>query len=265
MSGIHPEARIHPQAVVDPGATIGAGTSVGPFSIIGPEVVLGERVDIRSHVVVTGQTSVGDETVIFPFAVIGEIPQDLKFGGEKTSLEIGARCRIREHATLNTGTEGGGSLTKVGDDCLIMAGAHVAHDCMVGNRVIMVNNSALAGHCHVGDDAILGGLSGAHQWVRIGEGAIIGGLTMVTADVLPYALVQGPRGHLDGLNLVGLKRRGVDRKDINALRVALQVLRQDEGSFKERAKRVGEDSDSAYVDQIVEFILGDSDRGFLTP
>jgi len=252
-------------ALVEPGAVIGAGAEVGPFCVIGPKVRLGARCVVKSHAVVTGVTDMGDDTVIFPFASVGEIPQDLKFAGEETRLTIGARCRIREHVTMNTGTTGGGGVTRVGDDCLFMAGAHVAHDAQVGNRVIMVNNSALAGHCVVGDDVIIGGLSGIHQWVRIGDGAIIGAVTMVTNDVIPHALVQAPRGELDGLNLVGLKRKGVSRADITALRAAFQMLKQGEGTFQDRARRLGEESDSAYVQAIVEFVLADSDRGFLTP
>lgn len=262
---IDPSARVHPSAVVDPGATIGPDCQVGPLAVIGPEVVLGAGVVVKSHAVITGATEVGPETQVFSFAVLGEIPQDLKFRGERTRLVIGARNRIREHVTINTGTEGGGGVTQVGDDCLIMAGAHVAHDCRVGNRVILVNNSALAGHCVVEDDVILGGLSGVHQWVRIGRGAIIGAVTMVTNDVIPYGLVQAPRGQLDGLNLVGLKRRGVSRADITALRAAYQMLAQGEGAFLDRARRLGDDTDSPYVREIVDFVLGATDRSFLTP
>ena len=256
---------IHPSAVVEDGARIGEGCTIGPFCHIGPEVVLGANVTLKSHVVVTGDTVIGDDTMIFPFAVIGEVPQDLKFKGEKTRLEIGRRNRIREHVTMNAGTEGGGGVTRVGDDGLFMAGCHVAHDAQVGNRVILVNNSALAGHCVIEDDVIVGGLSGVHQWVRIGRGAIIGAVTMVTNDVIPYGLVQAPRGKLDGLNLVGLKRRGVARADITALRAAFQMLAQGEGAFVERAKRLGAETQSVYVREIVDFILGDSDRHYLTP
>lgn len=259
------QAEIHASAVVEPGARIGEGCRIGPFCHVGPEVVLGAGVQLKSHVVVTGRTRVGDETVIFPFAVIGEIPQDLKFRGERTELVIGARNRIREHVTMNTGTEGGGGVTRVGDDGLFMAGVHVAHDVQIGNRVILVNNAALAGHCVLEDEVIVGGLSGVHQFVRIGRGAIIGAVTMVTHDVIPHGLVQAPRGRLDGLNLVGLKRRGVDRADITALRAAFQMLAQGEGAFVDRARRLGEETHSAYVREIVDFILGDSDRSFLTP
>ena len=258
-------ARIHASAIVEDGATIGANVSIGPFSLIGAEVTLGEGVDVKSHAVVTGRTTVGAETAIFPGAVIGEIPQDLKFKGEKTELIVGKRNRIREGVTMNTGTQGGGGITKVGDDCLFMTGVHVAHDAIVGDRVIVANQSAIAGHCVVEDDVIIGGLSGIHQWVRIGRGAIIGAVTMVTNDVIPYGLVQAPRGQLDGLNLVGLKRKGVARQDITALRAAFQMLAQGEGAFADRVKRLGEETESAYVKEIVDFVMGASDRSFLTP
>ena len=220
---------------------------------------------VKSHVVLTGDTEIGDDCTIYSFAVVGEIPQDKKFNGEETRLVIGARNRIREHVTINTGTKGGGGLTKIGDDCLFMAGCHVAHDVIIGDRVIVVNSAALAGHCVIEDDVIIGGLSGVHQFVRIGQGAIIGAVTMVTNDVIPYGLVQAPRGELDGLNLVGLKRRGVARADITALRAAFQVLAHGDGAFQERARRLGAESDSPYVQQIVDFVTGASDRSFLTP
>lgn len=262
---VSPEARIHPSAVVEEGAEIAAGCTIGPFCHVGPEVRLAEDVELKSHVVVTGDTRIGAGTVIFPFAVIGEIPQDLKFRGERTRLEIGERNRIREHVTMNSGTEGGGGVTRVGDDGLFMAGCHVAHDVQIGDRVILVNNAALAGHCVLEDEVIVGGLSGVHQFVRIGRGAIIGAVTMVTNDVIPYGLVQAPRGRLDGLNLVGLKRRGVPREDITALRAAFQMLAQGEGPFQDRARRLGEETVSDYVREIVDFVLAGSDRSFLTP
>lgn len=258
-------AQIHPSAVIEEGAVIGADCRIGPFALVGSEVTLGRGVELRSHTVVTGWTEIGDETVIFPFSVIGEIPQDKKFGGERTRLVVGKRNRIREHVTMNTGTAGGGGVTRVGDDGLFMAGCHIAHDCQIGDRVIVVNSSAIAGHCVVEDDVIVGGLSGIHQFVRLGQGAIIGALSMVTNDVLPYGLVAGPRAELEGLNLVGLKRKGVARADIQALRVALMTLRQGEGTFLERARRVGEETDSEYVNRMVEFITGASDRSFLVP
>jgi UDP-N-acetylglucosamine acyltransferase len=216
-------------------------------------------------VVVKGRTVIGEGTVVFSFAVIGEIPQDLKFKGEQSGLVIGKRNRIREHVTMNAGTKGGGGMTKIGDDCLFMAGCHIAHDAIIGDRVIIVNSAAIAGHCILEDDVIVGGLSGIHQFVRIGRGAIIGAVTMVTNDVIPYGLVQAPRGALDGLNLVGLKRRGVARVDITALRAAFQMLAQGDGTFHNRVERLGAETDSAYVQEIVDFVTGDTDRSFLTP
>jgi UDP-N-acetylglucosamine acyltransferase len=258
-------AQIHASAVIEDGAEIGEGCQIGPFCYVGAQVKLGPRVTLKPHVVVTGDTEIGADTVIFSFAVIGEIPQDLKYHGEHTRLVIGARNRIREHVTMNPGTEGGGGLTRVGDDGLFMAGCHVAHDAQVGDRVIIVNNSAIAGHCIIEDDVLVGGLCGVHQFVRVGRGAIIGALSMVTNDVIPHGLVQGPRGELDGLNLVGLKRRGVSRADITALRAAFQMLAQGEGAFQDRARRLGEETESAYVREIVEFVTAGSDRSFLTP
>jgi UDP-N-acetylglucosamine acyltransferase len=258
-------SRIHPTAVVEEGARIGQDCTIGAFCIVGAQVCLGDRVELKSHTVVTGRTEIGADTVIFNFSVIGEIPQDLKFGGEDTRLVIGARNRIREHVTINVGTDGGGGVTRIGDDCLFMAGVHVAHDVQIGDRVIMVNNAGAAGHCVVEDDVIVGGLSGLHQFVRVGRGAIIGALTMVPKDVIPYGLVQASRGELHGLNLVGLKRRGVSREDIAALRAAFDKLGKGEGTFHERASAIDAETDNDYVREMVGFVLGHSDRSYLTP
>ena len=258
-------ARVHPTAIVEEGARLGPGCAVGPFCTIGPEVVLGPGVTLRSHVVVAGDTEIGKGTTIFPFAVIGEVPQDLKFAGERTSLRVGARVRIREGVTMNAGTAGGGGVTRVGDDCLFMTGSHVAHDAQVGNRVVVANGAAIAGHCAIGDDVVIGGLAGIHQWVRVGRGAMIGAVTMVTQDVIPFGLVQAARGELDGLNLVGLKRRGAARADIQALRAAYAALKQGEGSFAERAARLREDTASDLVREVAEFVGAATGRAFLTP
>jgi UDP-N-acetylglucosamine acyltransferase len=262
---IDPSAQVHASSVIEDGAQIGADVRIGPFCHVGAEVTLDRGVELMSHVAIHGRPTIGQDTLVHPFAVLGGIPQDNKFRGEKTELRVGARNRIREHVTMNTGTDGGGGVTSVGDDGLFMAGCHVAHDCRVGNNVIIVNNASLAGHCVIEDDVIIGGLSGVHQWVRIGRGAIIGAVTMVTNDVIPHGLVQAPRGALDGLNLVGLKRRGVDRSDITALRAAFQMLAQGEGTFQDRARRLGEDTESDYVRQIVDFVSAETDRSFLTP
>ncbi|MFV0292537.1 MAG: acyl-ACP--UDP-N-acetylglucosamine O-acyltransferase [Paracoccus sp. (in: a-proteobacteria)] len=258
------ETRIHPSAVIEEGAEIGQGVQIGPFCVIGPQVRLGDRVELKSHVVIAGETSVGEDTVIYPFASIGQPPQDLKFKGEQTQLEIGRRNRIREHVTMNPGTEGGGGVTCVGDDGLFMASCHIAHDCQIGNRVILVNSVAVAGHCIVEDDVIVGGLSGIHQFVRLGRGAMIGALSMVTADVVPHGLVQGPRAHLDGLNLVGLKRSGASRAEISELRNTLSVLSQ--GAFRDGARELSAGGrHGAMVQEMLDFILGPSDRSFLKP
>lgn len=254
---------IHPTAVIDPAAQIGPDCQIGPFCVIGPDVRLGRGVVLKSHVVLAGDTQIGDDSQIFPFASIGEVPQDRKFKGEKTRLVIGARNRIREHVTINPGTEGGGGITRIGDDGLFLAGSHVAHDCQVGHRVTIVNHAALAGHCVVEDDVTIGGLVGVHQFVRIGRGAMIGALTMVTADVIPFGMVHGPRGHLDGLNVVGLRRRGASRDDIHALRDMLHKL--SEGSFRETAREMAAADHPDMVREVLDFILGPSDRSFLAP
>ncbi|OWU83580.1 acyl-ACP--UDP-N- acetylglucosamine O-acyltransferase [Oceanicola sp. 22II-s10i] len=262
---VSPAARVHPSAVVEPGAHVGAGCEIGPFCHVGPEVVLGAGVRLMSHVVVSGATGIGEGTEIHPFAVIGGSPQDKKYGGEPSRLIVGRRNRIREHVTMNSGTAAGTGATVVGDDGLFMAGCHVAHDVRIGDRVVLVNHASVGGHCDIGDDVILGGLTGVHQWVRIGQGSIVGAVTMVTHDVIPYSLVQAPRGTIDGLNLVGLKRQGVARSDITALRAAFQTLAQGEGTFQDRARRLGEDTDSDYVRRIVAFVTNGAGRSFLTP
>ncbi len=258
--------RIHPTAIVEDGAKLADSAVVGPFCIVGPEVELGERVTLVSHAVVTGRTRVGEGTRIFPFASIGHQPQDLKYKGESSELVIGRNNTIREHVTINPGTEGGGMLTRVGDGCLFMMRAHVAHDCIVGDHVILVNNATLGGHVVVGDHAIIGGLSAVHQFVRIGQHVMIGGMTGVETDVIPYGSVIGNRGHLAGLNLVGLKRRGFSREDIHTLRNAFKQLFGAEGTMQERVAAVSRQyADCAPVMEIVEFIRADSSRSFCQP
>ena len=259
-------ATVHPTAVVAEGARIGAGSRIGPFCRIDAEVEIGPEAVLHSHVVVAGRTRIRPSAEIFPFACIGHAPQDLKFAGEPSELVIGARCRIRENVTMNPGTKGGGMLTKVGDDCLIMAGAHVAHDCKVGNHVILVNNATLGGHVEVGDHAIIGGMSAVHQFVRIGAHAMIGGMSGVEQDVIPFGTVMGDRAHLAGLNLVGLKRRGFDREAIHQLQKAYRLLFGDEGTFQERlADAVEEFGSSDLVNEVLGFIKASSDRGLCQP
>jgi len=260
---IDPTARIHRTAVIEEGARIGAGCTIGPFAVIGPEVTLGPGVTVRPHALLTGWTEIGEGSTVFSFASVGEVPQDLKYRGERTRLVVGARCRIREGATLNVGTEGGGGLTRVGDDCLIMAGAHVAHDVRIGDRLIMANYAAIAGHAELGDDVVVGGLAGIHQFVRIGRGAIVGAGAMVAHDVIPHALVMGPRPVVEGLNLVGLKRRGASREDIAALRAAYDGLARGEGALADRARALAGAAGSPLVAEVAAFILADSSRRIL--
>jgi UDP-N-acetylglucosamine acyltransferase len=263
---IDPTAEIHPTAVVVPGAAIGAGCRIGPYCVIGPEVALAPRVVLHSHVAVAGVTRIGEDTVIFPFASIGHVPQDLKYAGERVELVIGARNRIREHVTMNPGTAGGGGVTRVGDDNLFMMSTHVAHDCLIGSNVIMANNATLGGHVVIEDFVVLGGLCAVHQFVRLGRGAMIGGLAGVVADVIPYGSVMGERAHLAGLNLVGLKRRGASRDDIHGLRAAFTEMFEGEGTLQDRVRRVGErHPGNPLVAEIVAFVTAESARSFTVP
>jgi UDP-N-acetylglucosamine acyltransferase len=261
-------ANIHPTAVVDPKAKLGAGVEIGPFCCVGPDVELGAGAVLHSHVVVGGRTGIGPRTAIYPFASIGLPPQDLKYKGEPSRLTIGSDTTIRESVTINPGTEGGGMLTRVGDHCLLMVGSHVAHDCDVGDHVIMANNATLAGHVVVGDYAIIGGLSAVHQFVRIGPHAMIGGMTGVDHDVIPYGSVLGERGRLAGLNMIGLKRRGFTREQLQNLRTAYRMLFEESatGTVAERVETVvrqlGED---AGVGELVRFVQRESSRGLTLP
>lgn len=248
------DSAIHPSAIIDPKAKLGSGVRVGPFSVIGPHVEIGDNVEVKSHVVIEGHTSIGEGCVLYPFVSLGSAPQDLKFSGEESRLEIGKNNVIREYTTMNPGTADGGMLTKVGDDCLFMMSTHVAHDCQVGNRVIMANNATLAGHVHVGDFVIIGGLSAVHQFIRIGDHAIIGGMSGVENDVIPYGRVKGERAALAGLNLIGLERRGFDKNDIRTLQRAFNQLFGDEGTMDQRIESVSEDfSDNETAMKIIEF------------
>lgn len=257
---------IHPTAIVEDGAELGENVSIGPYTVVGPQVKLGDGVCLESHVVIGGDTTVGADTRIFPFASIGLQPQDLKYKGESSRLEIGSNNVIREHVTMNPGTEGGGMLTKVGNNCLFMVGAHVAHDCQIADSVILVNNATLAGHVELGEFAIVGGLSAVHQFVRIGKHAMIGGMSGVENDVIPYGTVTGNRAHLSGLNLVGLKRRGFDRETIHAMRNAYRLLFAHEGTMDERVKDVAAMfPEIEPVMEIVSFIDTDSSRAICQP
>ncbi len=254
---------IHPTAIVEDGAQLGAEVKIGPYCIIGRDTVLGDGVEVISHAVVTGRTTVGPRTRIYPFASIGHQPQDLKYAGELSTLRIGADCNIREHATINPGTAGGGMETVVGDRCLIMIGSHIGHDCHVGNNVILSNNAGLAGHCKVDDYAILSGHAGTVQFVHVGAHAFVGGMTKVEKDVIPYGMVNGNPGVLSGINLVGLKRRGFDREAIHQLRAAYRMIFASEGTLRERVVDASQlFADEPLVQDLVRFIS--SAQGGLT-
>ena len=257
---------IHSTAIIEDGAAIGDDVTIGPYCVVGSNVELEDGVELKSHAIVVGRTRIGPNTHVFPYASVGHQPQDLKFAGEPSKLEIGANCVIREHATLNPGTKGGCMVTRLGNNCVVMIGAHVAHDCQIGNHVILVNNATLGGHVSIADYAIVGGMSGVHQFVRIGAHAMIGGMSGVESDVIPYGSVMGNRAYLSGLNIVGLKRRGFARDQIQQLRNAYRLLFAEEGTLQERIDDVAElfvDNDAVMA--IVNFMQADSSRSVCQP
>jgi UDP-N-acetylglucosamine acyltransferase len=258
--------QIHPTAIIASGARLADDVVIGPYCVIGENVVLAQGVSLKSHVVIDGRTTIGERTRIFPFASIGFETQDLKYRGEPSTLEIGHDNTIREHVTINPGTEGGGMVTRVGSHCLLMVGAHVAHDCQLGDHVILVNNATLGGHVVIEDHAILGGLSAVHQFVRIGRHAMIGGMSGVERDVIPYGLVMGDRARLTGLNIIGMQRRGFSRDDINGLRNAYAYLFGDVGTLGERVDEIAKKfAGIGPVDDLVAFIRADSSRAICQP
>ena len=214
----------HKSSVIDKKTKIGKNVKIGPFCVIGKDVKIGNNCILHNHVSITGNVLIDDNTEIFPFVSIGSIPQDLKYNGEKTSIKIGKNCKIREYVTINLGTNGGGGVTSIGNSCLLMIGTHIAHDCEIGNNVIFANHSTLAGHVKIFDNVVVGALSAIHQFSRIGEGAMIGGMSGVTADVIPFGTVVGNRAKLSGLNVLGLKRRNVQKKEILELRKAFKNI-----------------------------------------
>ncbi len=255
---------IHPTAVVEPGARLGQGVTIGPFCHVGAGVVLGDHVRLVSHVVVDGDTAIGDSAVLYPFCTVGLAPQDLKYKGEPTRCEIGARTQIREHCSIHRGTVTGTGITRVGADCLLMAVVHVAHDCDIGDGVVIANNVVMGGHVSIGAGAVVGGAAALHQFVRIGRGAMIGGVSGVEADVIPFGSVIGNRARLSGLNVIGLRRRGVDRARLHALRAAMRELFGTSGVFSARLASVRQ----AYVSEplvaeVLAFIDAPSKRGLI--
>ncbi len=259
-------AIVHPSAIIEPGAVIGAGCKIGAYSVVGHEVTLGDGVELVSHVALNGVTTIGAGTKIWPFASIGSQPQDLKFDGERTVLNIGCNNTIREYVTMNPGTQGGGGVTQVGDGNLFMMMVHVGHDCVVGSNIVFANSVALGGHAVIGDNAVIGGLAGIHQFCRVGQGAMIGTGATVVNDVIPYGTVVSQRGTLGGLNLIGLKRRGAAKDQMNELRRIYKTLFGPEGNLLDRARLLeAEASDNPLVQDVLEFVLSNSDRSFCTP
>jgi UDP-N-acetylglucosamine acyltransferase len=257
---------IHPTAVVAAGARIGAGVVIGPHAVVGEDVTLADGVILDAGAVVTGVTTIGPGTRLHPGAVVGGPPQDLSYKGEPTEVVIGARTILREHATVNCGTARGRGRTVVGDDCLFMVGAHVGHDCIVGNGVILSNNVLLAGHCTLGDFVLIGGGAAIVQRVRIGAYAFISGLSGVTKDVVPFAYVIGHRGRIDSLNLVGLKRRGFSKAEIRTLLAAFAILFEDGVLFRDRLARLkAEMGEDPRVQTILDFIEAGKGRPLLQP
>lgn len=257
---------IHSTAVVDSKAQLGSDVSIGPFCHVGPNVILEDRVELVSHVSLADHVHVGEGTKIFPFAALGHEPQHRSFKGEPSWVKVGSNCLIREYVTIHPGTEKGGMKTVIGDHCMIMVSAHVAHDCLVGNSVIITNGAALGGHVQVGDFAVIGGMVGIHQFVRIGKGAIVGGMSGVESDVIPYGSVMGNRARLFGLNLVGLKRQGFSRDVIHDMRNAYRLLFANEGTLAERMIDVAQMfKDNPPVMEIIQFMQDDTNRSLCLP
>lgn len=256
---------IHPSAIIEPGASIGPGCHIGPYCSVGKNVVLGTGVELLSHVVVTGFTSIGDKTTCYPFSSIGHIPQDLKYKGEDSKLEIGTHNIIREHVTIQPGTHDGGMITTIGHHNLFMASSHVAHDCHVGSHIVMANNATLAGHVIIQDRVIIGGLSAVRQFVRIGENAMISGMTGIINDVIPFGLVFGNRGVLEGLNIVGMKRRQLSREKIIEMNDLYKKIFHTEGTIEEKVEKLLQKNHSSTALLILNFLRGKAPHGYCLP
>lgn len=257
---------IHPSSVIEKGAVIGKNVKIGPFCLIGGNVVLGDNVQLHSHICVEGRTKIGENTRVFPFASIGHVPQDLKYKGEESTVQIGKNNTIREYVTIQPGTEGGAMTTIVGDNNLLMAGVHIAHDCIIGNNCIFANLATLAGHVVVGDYTVIGGLAAIHQNVRIGQSAMIGGLSPVARDVAPFATINAERASVEGMNILGLKRRGYDKEDIITLQKAFKkIFFDNEGNITEAIEFANnEHGANPLVRQLIDFLKTESLRSFTT-
>jgi UDP-N-acetylglucosamine acyltransferase len=258
---------IHKSSVVHNNAKIWSDVEIGPFCSIGENVKIAEKCKLHSHINIQGDVTIGSNTEIFPFASIGSVPQDLKYKGEDTKVIIGSSCKIREYVTINKGTKGGGSITMIGNNCLMMIGTHIAHDCLIGNNVIFANHSTLAGHVILKDNVVVGALSAIHQFSKIGEGAMIGGMSGVTADVVPYSTVVGNRAKLSGLNILGLKRRNIEKNEISELRkVYKYIFHNNKDTLRERVINMKQkEFKEQTIKTFLEFLSEDSDRSFTLP
>ena len=257
----------HSTAIISNKATIGNNVTIGPYCIVNDNVNINDNVKLIAHVYIDGNTTIGKDCVFYPYSSIGTAPQDLKYKGEKSKLIIGSNNIFREYVTINPGTDGGGLITSIGNNCLFMINSHVAHDCNIGNNVIMVNNASLAGHVVIEDYAVMGALSGAHQFCRIGKHSMIGGLSGVDSDVIPYGTVIGNRAYLTGLNIIGLKKRGFSKDIINGLRKAYGLLfLSADRTFSERIKEVADEfSNNEPVKEIVNFLSKEKSRSICKP
>ena len=256
---------IHKTALIDPKAKIANDVKIGPYSIIGPDVEINEGTEIQSHVFITGRTKIGLNNKIYSFASVGNDPQDLKFNGEENQLIIGNNNRIREYVTINPGTKGGGGLTKIGNNCLLMISSHIAHDCFVGNGVILANNVPLGGHAHIGDGAIIGGNSAVQQFTRVGKFAMVGGMCGVVRDIIPYGIAHGNRSILQGINLIGLRRKNISNKDILILSEAYKKIFKDENLTNNLNNLSNELKKNELVLEVVNFLEQDKKRPICTP
>ena len=256
---------IHKTALVDSKAKLHSNVTVGPYSVIGANVEIEENTEVQSHVSIVGNTKIGKNNKIYPFASIGNDPQDLKFEGEKTKLEIGNQNKIREYVTINPGTNSGGGITKVGNNCLFMVSAHIAHDCTVGDNVILANSVPLGGHAHIEDNVIIGGNSAVQQFTRVGKSAMIGGMCGVVRDIIPYAIVHGNRSILQGLNLIGLRRKNIPNRDIKILSDAYKEIFKNENLTENLNNLSKELRQHELVSEVVGFIEKDKKRPICTP
>ena len=254
-------------SIIHQKSKLGKNVKIGSFCHIGPNVSIGDNSIIHSHVVINGNVQINKNIEIFPFVSIGSVPQDLKYKGEKTKILIDDNCKIREYVTINLGTKGGGSLTKIGKNCLLLIGTHIAHDCIVGDNVIFANHSTLAGHVNVEHNVVVGALSAIHQFSRIGEGSMIGGMSGVTADVIPFSTVMGNRAKLGGLNLVGLRRNGYEKNEINQLRKVFKyIFFSHENTLEDRIKKIKNQKLKFYtIKKIISFLQAKTRRSFIMP